>query len=267
MRSCTMTITPDMATKILERNTNNRPIRQKYVDYLATEMRAGRWRLTHQGVLIGADGEPLDGLHRLWAIVQAGVPVRMMVSTFDRTDGADAAMLLPIDTGITRTMADIVKEPRKVTDAWMFLARMANIGHRVSPDSVDIIGKVFGGVTRELIDYAPTNAVLFSSAPIKAAAVMAVHLGEDKQYVFDLYRNMTLRRSEEWPPVAHSFARAAPVRHKWRGESSVATELYVRGRYVFTEQWKKRRLQVFDYYRQEIIAQTKDTIQEILRAA
>jgi hypothetical protein len=72
-------ITPSMAARWLEGNTHNRPITQGHVERLAREMKAGRWRMTHQGIAFSPNGRLLDGQHRLWAVVMADVTVPMRV--------------------------------------------------------------------------------------------------------------------------------------------------------------------------------------------
>ncbi len=47
-------------------------------------MREGHWDTTHQGIAIASDGTLVDGQHRLLAIVESGVTVRMNV-TFNKT--------------------------------------------------------------------------------------------------------------------------------------------------------------------------------------
>lgn len=72
------TITPEIAREMLKCNTRNLPVRNSHVDYLASEMAAGRWQLTHQGIAF--DGDTLvDGQHRLLAVVQSGVTVQAWV--------------------------------------------------------------------------------------------------------------------------------------------------------------------------------------------
>jgi hypothetical protein len=95
------TITPNLASEYLKVNTCNRPMRQSRVDQLAREMQAGQWGLTHQGVAFNCDGTLLDGQHRLAAIVQANVPVRMVV-----TRGVRQEMQLFMDDHAKRTAND-----------------------------------------------------------------------------------------------------------------------------------------------------------------
>lgn len=99
-----MTVTPEMALNWLEKvNTNNRPLSDAHVARLARDMKEGRWVLTHEGIAFGPDGVLLDGQHRLWAVVEAEVPVEMHV-WFNVTQDA----LMAIDTGKTRSLADVL---------------------------------------------------------------------------------------------------------------------------------------------------------------
>ena len=97
-----MTITPTMALNWLEHaNTNNRKISDAYVKKLARDMKAGRWRLTHQGIAFDPHGVLLDGQNRLWAIVEADMPMDMHV-WFNVSPEA-----LPVIDGVKpRTLAD-----------------------------------------------------------------------------------------------------------------------------------------------------------------
>ena len=91
-------LTPEIAEDWLTHgNTHNRPVIDAHVDYLAREMRAGRWRLTHQGVAFSTNHVLLDGQHRLWAVALSGitVPMRVFVNEPPETMGV-------LDTGQRR---------------------------------------------------------------------------------------------------------------------------------------------------------------------
>lgn len=94
-------VTPELATKWLEGNTDNRPISDTRVTRYATDMAAGQWLLTHQAIAFTDSGRILDGQHRLWAIIQAGTPVTLMVSR-----GCDPATFTVIDLNKTRSQSD-----------------------------------------------------------------------------------------------------------------------------------------------------------------
>lgn len=91
-------LTPEIAEDWLNHgNTHNRPILDTHVDYLASEMKARRWRLTHQGIAFSTNQVLLDGQHRLWAVVFSGVtvPMRVFVNEPPETMGV-------LDTGQRR---------------------------------------------------------------------------------------------------------------------------------------------------------------------
>lgn len=95
-------MTPEWASEILEyQNPNNRPVRQRSVERIAFDIMAGKWKVTHQGIAFGSNGQLLDGQHRLSAIVKAKKAVTILV-----TYGVSDNSMLVIDSGIARTAAD-----------------------------------------------------------------------------------------------------------------------------------------------------------------
>jgi hypothetical protein len=74
------TVTPRMASEMLKSNTSNRKIRMAHVNRLKTEILAGRWLITHQGIAFADDDSLIDGQHRLMAIEASGKSVQIMVS-------------------------------------------------------------------------------------------------------------------------------------------------------------------------------------------
>jgi hypothetical protein len=79
MRTKTQTITPAKAAELLESNTNNRPLSRATVRVFADAMQRGEWKTTHQGIAIDTNGQLVDGQHRLAALVEADVPVKLTV--------------------------------------------------------------------------------------------------------------------------------------------------------------------------------------------
>lgn len=75
-----MDVTPEIASAWLSGcNTHNRKLVDAHVERLANEMRAGRWKLTHQGIAFSSNRVLLDGQHRLWAVLISGVTVPMRI--------------------------------------------------------------------------------------------------------------------------------------------------------------------------------------------
>lgn len=97
-------ITPTVAEKYLAKNTHNRTIRQHRVDAYADDMTAGNWQWNGEAIKFAENGTLLDGQHRLLAIVQSGVPVKMMV-----VRGLPNSTQHTMDTGAKRTFSDVLK--------------------------------------------------------------------------------------------------------------------------------------------------------------
>lgn len=103
-----MPITPDIAAnwlehRNLERNRKySRLIEAKY----ASEIRAGLWKTSPQGVSFDWDGFLLDGQHRLGAIVKTGTTVDLFVSV-----GWDPDCFVVLDTGHKRNVSQLITHP------------------------------------------------------------------------------------------------------------------------------------------------------------
>ena len=96
-------VTPEIAQELLdgtEAGANYRRVSGSTIYDYAREMRAGRWTLTHQGIAISDDGNVIDGQHRLRAVINAGIPVEMMVTT-----GLPSSASVAMDVGVKRTAA------------------------------------------------------------------------------------------------------------------------------------------------------------------
>lgn len=94
-------ISPDVATKYLETMVTNRPLAQSQIDKFARDMTNGEWKRTHQGIGFDWDGHLFDGQHRLWAVIESGVSVWMLV-----TRGLDPDSNAGVDNGKNRTVTD-----------------------------------------------------------------------------------------------------------------------------------------------------------------
>lgn len=72
-------LTPELATELLEHNQMNRPLSDGHVQRIARQMLDGKWRFNGDTIKIGENGDILDGQHRLWAAVEAKVPVETII--------------------------------------------------------------------------------------------------------------------------------------------------------------------------------------------
>lgn len=102
MHSQVMKVTPALAKTFLDdNNTFNRNVSRHTVLKYAEDMASGNWHLNHQGIGFDDNGTLVDGQHRLWAIVESGKTVEIMV-----TWGANR---VGIDELRARSPADVVK--------------------------------------------------------------------------------------------------------------------------------------------------------------
>lgn len=95
-------VTPALATEWLAKNfERNRSINKSAVARYAAEMKAGLWKVTHQGIAFDDQGRLVDGQHRLLAIKSSGVSVAMVVSYY-----LSASPLENFDRGTIRSVGD-----------------------------------------------------------------------------------------------------------------------------------------------------------------
>lgn len=95
-------ITPDIAKEYLKFNAVNRPLNKKTVDFYAKQMRNKEWKLNGEAICFLRGGALGNGQHRLSAIIQAKIPVKMLVIRNCEEDS-----FITYDSGRNRTVADI----------------------------------------------------------------------------------------------------------------------------------------------------------------
>lgn len=77
----TVTLTPERAMELLEHNTMNRPLSQSHVQRIARQIIEKKWRFNGDTIKISSNNEILDGQHRLWACIEAKLPIETVVVT------------------------------------------------------------------------------------------------------------------------------------------------------------------------------------------
>jgi hypothetical protein len=94
-------ITPEIATKYLAMNTNNRSLSNHLADVYGIDMKKGRWRVNTAGIGFDVNGVLVDGQHRLEGIIRSDTTQVMMVIR-----GLDPEARATIDIGRKRTVGD-----------------------------------------------------------------------------------------------------------------------------------------------------------------
>jgi len=96
-------VTVERAKMFLAKNSGNRPLSDGTVKRYAAQMTAGMWKFNADPVRLTADGELLDGQHRLSAIVASGKPQPMLV-----VYGVERSSFDTMDVGKKREAADML---------------------------------------------------------------------------------------------------------------------------------------------------------------
>lgn len=95
------------ATHVLETcNPRNRKRSESLVRRIRDSILGGRWQVNGEPVIFASDGTLLDGQHRLFAIVAAGIAVPVLV-----VRGVDPSAFSTLDQGKIRNRADVLSIP------------------------------------------------------------------------------------------------------------------------------------------------------------
>ena len=95
-------VTPEIAKKMLQKNSNNRKISWPKVEQYKKIMIAGEWQLHAQGIILDNEDNILTGQKRLYAIIFSDIPQYMHIS---RGTPAQSARLL--DRGTAQSARDL----------------------------------------------------------------------------------------------------------------------------------------------------------------
>ncbi len=235
-------ITPEIATRFLGFNEQNRRVRHGWVGYLAYSIKSGEWQATHQGIAFSESGRLLDGQHRLMAIVKADIAINVMV-TYGLPDNAFSA----IDNGMKRTDEDLTKLPKRMTEvAKFFIYLMAFEGtenpthkggcSKITPSQIHLYADILRVFFEFMIKKASSSAKVFSTAPVVSAAIYNIMMGESPDYVGNTFCQLVLGDTQAMPPICHSAVRQLITgRITTRGGSEVRLDNFVRFIPVFRE--------------------------------
>lgn len=150
------TITPAMASEMLEKHLckeNQRKQSQSVVDSYARSMRAGQWVLTHQGIAIDENGELVDGQHRLQAVIAAGVPVQMLVTTGLAATMKGGHVIDAIDRGRERKVGDQLALRHGVTNASLYAAVARGVLWLCASSQKLMVGKFTVGAALQVSEH------------------------------------------------------------------------------------------------------------------
>lgn len=205
MKTELMLVTPKMAREWLNANTSNRPLRPNVVNGLMDAYKRGEWKVTHQGIAFAESGRLLDGQHRLSFIAELPekTVVPMNVST-----GMDEAIFDAIDQGLKRTLSDLYEVSGDLVAAARFFANLSDKSrkHSLTPQYVKPFIDWVRPEYELLISFCPKRSRMWSSAPVRAAAIYLIKSGHNKNFVRIAYDSLVNSNISAMPPACRLLA-------------------------------------------------------------
>ena len=176
-------VTPSFASKMLEKNTDNRPIRRNDVEHWKGVISRGEWRYTHQGIAFNVNGVLQDGQHRLLACVETELPIIIQISIGMPVENYDA-----VDLQTKRTYGDVAakydaRSRNKVGSATRLIIYYDNLPDRSISDRVtnQEIDRVLVKNHQKILDAVNAGQLIYQAtdASIIGAGAMVYLLKRD----------------------------------------------------------------------------------------
>lgn len=169
-----ITVTPELAHILLEKNIENRNIRPAKLEQLKSDMREGRFKFNGETLKIAKSGELNDGQHRLQAIIETHKPQDMLL-----VFGVERDSRYTVDTGAARSTNDHL-----ALQGWPYATTIASVTRMVlafergnrenfSRPSEISVGQVLerarqDQLIQEVAEYASRNVSKFKSIASQA---------------------------------------------------------------------------------------------------
>lgn len=194
-------VTPALAASWLKQNTSNRPLSRDRVAVLSRAMVSGEWVTTHQGIAFDTTGRLIDGQHRLHAVVESGVTVRLAVASDSPVDAYEV-----LDIQKTRTFSDALQDDPRYVQISAEIVRMAWNVHPSRP-MLKTPHAILRPVAVQLFADDMRTTKVLTRVSVRAAAVLRVLEGHDPEKVKSLYSDLADLKTENMTPLCASFMR------------------------------------------------------------
>lgn len=222
-----MKVTPALARKWLRANKNIRVLSRTKVENLKEAWERGEYVMSHQGVAFVGD-DFVDGQHRMTALSEMPDSFAIDILVCRQVDPKAVKVM---DIGTKRGAADILGEDRKVVETARFLATIyLGKANAVTPQYLEPFVARIRAPHEDLLQFCPTACKMWSSAPVRAAAVMVSLAGGDVDYAKLVYRAMVAQDFTSMPRSAQSVFRAH-INGKVR--AAHASDAFVRALKIF----------------------------------
>jgi hypothetical protein len=202
-QSAIITITPEIAQKLLDSSPGNRRIRGWYVEMLASAMKCGEWLVTSQGIGIDTQGRLRDAHHRLTACVKTGTPFTSVVA-WGLSDNAYKVT----DRGLIRSYDDILNCNKAVAETLRYAANLLVSSSRPTANQIQpLIDSGVQDAIEALLKFAPSKIKYYSSATFRLGAILRILAGADTDYVYSQYRALVIRDYDSMTNASKALTR------------------------------------------------------------
>lgn len=197
---------PRLARELLKVNTINRPLTRSIVDGWKAIFERGEYIKTHQGIAISDTGLMLDGQHRCVAMSEMpedfSVPMKI-------TRGLPEAAFRAMDIGRKRTQAEVLHENPRLVEVARFLARLyLGRTNEVTPPYLMRFVRIIRSEHDSLMAFCGNACKMWSSAPVRAAAVISILSGQNEDFVHIVYRSLVASDFETMTTAAQTLYKA-----------------------------------------------------------
>lgn len=225
-------VTPQDATRLLDRNEGNRRLRPGVVERYTATIAAGNWMLSPQPIIIADTGRILDGQHRLVAVERLGVSV-----PFTIISNVPESVFPVLDRGATRSSADALGIDPKLAEVAKVLLSSFRPSAKVLDAEIGAVSALLSDDFADLMAACNTSTRFFSSAPMRAAATVRMFAGYNRDFVLRTYRALVLGQMNDLHPAAQAMV-AAVAANRLRttgGGTAIRSEILARAWDVFDD--------------------------------
>jgi hypothetical protein len=207
-------ITPAMAREIAARCPFNprKPgvkdfIHPSHLEALSAAFARGEWRHTHVGIAFDQDGNMIDGHHRVRGFGRQRDGMVFAVEVTLGLNREEVAMFIDAMSA-PRNLSETLGIGSRLAEVALFMARIHMGRTIVSP----CYAQPFVAWTKPrhdtLVDYCNTSTKTWSSAPVRAAAVLTMARAVPAKYVLEVYRSLVQGDFDTMPTVAKALFRS-----------------------------------------------------------
>ena len=141
MKAKIITLSPAMATELLNDNTQNRKVKPMLKNYVS-QMKRGLWRENGEPIIIDKNGVMKDGQHRCLAVIEANFTYNVPL-IYD----VEPDVMHTIDTGVNRSFADVLE-----LNSYKNTTAIAALTKSIIELNANRSGVSYGGLNRQKAD-------------------------------------------------------------------------------------------------------------------